>query len=278
MSEPLWSIHQTEGVRVPIDDFEAILDGQRARFAAVFGDLDADRWRSGTRCSDWNAHTVMRHLTDAVEVHLSGFTGVAPDFVEPSKGFDPQVTPDEWLTASAGESPAATLDRYDRAARAIREHALADYRAGVHRIATGPYGPAHWSVITVHILWDAWLHERDVFLVDGEVAPPSISGSASERTLVALYSTLMATVPGHRVGRPLAGTIELEADRPVWARFGGEQGALEVAELEAGPAPDLRGVLPDVIDSIGGRGRPLAEVLSGPPAMVESMAILGAVI
>jgi uncharacterized protein (TIGR03083 family) len=144
---------------------------QRRRFAAVLREFGPDDWAAPTRCADWSAHDVVRHLCDDNAIAASA--GPDDRTLDLTAGFDPRITPREWLTASAGESPGATLSRFV----ASTEEVLALLRA---RLAEGsrfdvrlPYGPMDWTVLVLHGLWDSWLHERDVLLARGTEHPTS---------------------------------------------------------------------------------------------------------
>jgi hypothetical protein len=274
VARSLVSITQTAGLSIEPAEFEATLDAQRQRFCSTFGAFDIEQWMRPTRCSAWDAHTVFRHLTDAAEVHLSGFTGVRPPFVV-DRAFDPNVTPALWLAYSDGETPEATLERYDRAARAIREYAVAELPKASTRTVYGPYGKAHWSTITTHILWDAWLHERDILMHSASPPPPAdLSGTADERKLVGLYAVLMGTIPSVLKGAALQGTVALDGQTKVWARFGSSTGQVEVHETAPTDSTDVTGDLLAVVDSLAGRGRPVAEVTSGSSAIIDSYTAL----
>jgi len=41
-----------------------VLGGQRQRFIAVLQGFGPDDWAGPTRCTDWSAHDVVRHLCD----------------------------------------------------------------------------------------------------------------------------------------------------------------------------------------------------------------------
>ena len=80
---------------------------QRQRFVTVLQGFGPDDWAAPTRCADWSAHNVVRHLCDANAIA----TGTDDRTLDISAGYDPRITPREWLTASADESPDATLGR-----------------------------------------------------------------------------------------------------------------------------------------------------------------------
>jgi uncharacterized protein (TIGR03083 family) len=112
---------------------------QRQRFVTVLRGFGPDDWAAPTRCADWSAHDVVRHLCDCNALAA----GAGPDdrTLDITAGFDPRITPRGWLTASVGESPGATLGRF----AATTEELLALLRA---RLAQNrrfnvrlPYGP-----------------------------------------------------------------------------------------------------------------------------------------
>lgn len=94
-------------------DPERLLDvfgQQRQRFVAVLQGFGPGDWAAPTRCTDWSAHDVVRHLCDT----NMRAAAIGPDdrMLDITAGYDPRITPREWLIASAGESPDATLSRF----------------------------------------------------------------------------------------------------------------------------------------------------------------------
>jgi uncharacterized protein (TIGR03083 family) len=83
---------------------------QRQRFVAVLQGFGPDDWAAPTRCTDWSAHDVVRHLCDT----NMRAAAISPDdrMLDITAGYDPRTTPREWLIASDGESPGATLSRF----------------------------------------------------------------------------------------------------------------------------------------------------------------------
>jgi uncharacterized protein (TIGR03083 family) len=130
---------------------------QRQRFIAVLEEFGPDDWAAPTRCADWSAHDVVRHLCDANAIT----TGTDDRMLDISVGFDPRITPREWLTASASESPGATLDRLV----ATTEELLVLARARLaqsHRFDIRlPYGPMDWTVGVLHAFWEGTDRSRE---------------------------------------------------------------------------------------------------------------------
>ena len=130
-----------------------VFGGQRQRFVAVLRGFGPGDWAAPTRCTAWSAHEVVRHLCD----NNMKATTIRPGdrMLDTTAGYDPRITPRLWLTAPAGESPGATLDRFV----ATTEERLASDRA---RLAQGlrfdvrlPYGPMDWTVRVLHGFWDS---------------------------------------------------------------------------------------------------------------------------
>jgi uncharacterized protein (TIGR03083 family) len=190
-------------------DPEHLLDvfgEQRQRFVAILRGFSPDDWAAPTRCAEWSAHEVVRHLCDtniraaAIEPddHTLDFTG----------GFDPRVTPRQWLAASAGEPPGATLSRF----LATTEERFTRDRA---RLAQGlrfdvhmPYGPVDWTVRVLHGFWDSWLHERDVLLARGAGHPTDGDATAYATS----YGVFIAAAVASMFGDPVQEKLTLSGD------------------------------------------------------------------
>jgi len=144
---------------------------QRRRFAAVLQGFGPDDWAAPTRCADWSAHDVVRHLCDGNAIAASA--GPDDRTLDITAGFDPRITPRRWLTPSAGESPDATLRRFVATTEELliltRDRLTQGRRFDVRM----PYGPMDWTILLLHGFWDSWLHERDVLLARGTEHPTS---------------------------------------------------------------------------------------------------------
>jgi uncharacterized protein (TIGR03083 family) len=173
---------------------------QRQRFVAVLRGFGPDDWAAPTRCAAWSAHDVVRHLCDSTPA-------IAPDrdnyMFDVAVGFDPRTTPGAWLTASADESPAATLGRL--AARTEELFALARDRLerGQRFDVRLPYGPMDWTVLTLHIFWDSWIHERDVLLAQGAEHPTSGDATGYATAYGLFLAAAVARMLGEKVRRKL---------------------------------------------------------------------------
>lgn len=226
---------------------------QRQRFIEILGGFGPDDWAAPTRCAEWSAHDIVRHLCDVTPAIAASADDRTFDL---SAGFDPRVTTNRWLTASEGESPSVTLSRL--AARTDEMLSLAR-----HRLAQGhsfdvrlPYGPMDWTVLTLHIFWDSWIHERDVLLARGDEHPTSGDATAYTTGYGMFLSAAVASSFGDQVCHRLTlggdgggvfdldgrGTVTLTVIR---AKADGRPAA-EVADALAGrtPTADVLGDLP----------------------------------
>jgi uncharacterized protein (TIGR03083 family) len=245
---------QTKGV----GDFDPghlldVFEEQRQRFVTVLQGFGPGDWAAPTRCTDWSAHHVVRHLCDG---NMKA-AAMGPDdrTLDLTSGYDPRITPREWLTASAGESPDATLSRFV----ATTGERLARDRA---RLAQGmrfdvrlPYGPVDWTVRVLHGFWDSWLHERDVLLARGAHHPTGRDATVYATAYGLFIAAAVAAAFGDPVHEKLTlgggGVFELDSRDGV---------TLTVTPAIAAGPPAAQ-----VTDALGGRP-PAAAVLGDLPA------------
>jgi uncharacterized protein (TIGR03083 family) len=244
---------------------------QRRRFVAVLQGFGPDDWAAPTRCADWAAHDVVRHLCDGNAIGA----GAGPDdrTLDLTAGFDPRTTPRGWLTASAGESPGGTLRRFV----ATTEELLAVLRA---RLAQGrtfdvrlPYGPMDWTVFLLHGFWDSWLHERDVLLARGTEHPTSGDATFYATAYGVFIAAAVAPMFGGQVQEKLTlfgdggGVFEVDSHDGVTltASHGSTTGppAAELADALAGRSPATT-VLDDVPASTRAALTHLADFMNTP--------------
>jgi uncharacterized protein (TIGR03083 family) len=228
---------------------------QRQRFVTLLQWFGPDDWAAPTRCAAWCAQDVVRHLCDT----NMRAAAVGPDdrTLDITAGFDPRITPRQWLMASAGEPPVSTLSRF----MATTEERLALDRA---RLAEGrqfdvrlPYGPMDWTVRELHGFWDSWTHERDVLLARGLEHPTNADAIVYATAYGLFIAAAVATVFGDRVQEKLSlggdggGVFDLDSRDGV---------TLTVTRVTAGGPAAAQ-----VADALAGRS-PGAEVLGGLPA------------
>lgn len=168
--------------------FLEVFREQRKRFIGVLQGFSSDDWAAPTRCPEWSAHDVIRHMcnvSDAITLCADDRT------LDMTAGFDPRTTPQRWLNASADEEPNDTLNRFTAKTEDLftiaRDRLARGSRFDVHL----PFGPADWTILTLHIFWDSWIHERDVMLARGAAHPTS---DAATRYATAYGLFIAATV------------------------------------------------------------------------------------
>jgi uncharacterized protein (TIGR03083 family) len=219
--------------------------GQRQRFVAALQGFGPGDWAARTRCADWSAHGVVRHLCDA-NVKAAA---IGPDdrTLDIAAGFDPRITPRGWLTASAGESPGATLSRFvattQEAFARVRD-LLAESRSFDIRL---PYGPMDWAVFVLHGFWDSWLHERDVLLARGREHPTDGDATVYATAYGLFIAAAVASMFGDQVQEKLTlggdggGVFDLDSRDGVTLAvtrvIAAGPPAAEVADALAGRAP-----------------------------------------
>ena len=231
-----------------------VFEEQRQRFVTVLQGFGPGDWAAPTRCTDWSAHEVVRHLCDT---NMKA-AAIRPDdnTLDIAAGYDPRITPRQWLTASAGESPDATLSRFVATTeeRFALDHArLAQgSRFDVHL----PYGPMDWTVRVLHGFWDSWLHERDVLLARGREHPTDGDATVYATAYGLFIAAAVAVVFGDRVQEKLTlggaggGVFDLDNRDGVTLTVTGVATAgppaAEVADALAGrpPAAAVLGDLP----------------------------------
>jgi uncharacterized protein (TIGR03083 family) len=174
---------------------------QRQRFVAVLGGFGPDDWAAPTRCADWSAQDVVRHLCDGNAI----VAGTVDRTLDLAAGYDPRITPREWLNASGSESPDDTLGRFVATTEALVVRARAWLADGRRFDVRLPYGPMDWTVHALHGFWDSWIHERDVLLARGAEHPTD--GDAT--FYATAYGVFIAAAVASMFGAPVHATLKL---------------------------------------------------------------------
>jgi len=260
-----WRIHTVEGPGLPAGKLLAALENHHDRTVALWNSLTADQWTRPSRNRDWTIHQTARHTADALEMGLSRITGSTTPFS--MDGFDPNTSPASWLAESDGETPSQTIDRYVATSEQARSAVAARLAADDRTVIGAPYGVAHWATLVVHLLWDSWLHERDIACAL-ELDAPS---TTDEQRLVGLYAVLMALVPLRGADPHIDELLYLGGDVDTTIR-----GRTDGATIEVREVPEPCGVGADaaaLIDSLSGRGTPITELV---PAIPEPLTLFAA--
>lgn len=248
------------------------LRAQRARLSALLHGFNEDEWGARSRCREWNVHEVVRHLSDANLRCIQLLRGEAPDGVE---GFDPRTTPVAWLANSATERPHETLRRFEDSSAELLDEVDRHIRDRTGARLPFLYGPVPWSVAVLHVVWDAWVHERDIVL---PVRRPHDSPAVESRAVAAYGLAVAGCLSVMFQGTSVDESFDLAGDGGGAFRLVAGHGpgagqqftvtACADADLDAEP---LRGDLADVVDSLVGREGDLVETLHGPPERVERL-------
>ena len=176
-----------------------VLGEQRQRFVTVLQGFGPDDWAAPTRCADWSAHDVVRHLCDGNAIA----TGTDDRTLDISVGFDPRITPRGWLAASADESPDATLGRLVATTEELLVLARARLAQSLSFDVRLPYGPMDWTVLVLHAFWDSWIHERDVLLARGTEHPTDDDATVYATAYGLFIAAAVASMFGDRVQEKL---------------------------------------------------------------------------
>ena len=259
-----WSISTGEGVSLDAERLVHLLSVHHRRLTDTWQGLTPAQWEHQSRNEEWTVHDTVRHVADAMERVAAVVNG------EPGLGkvdFDPRSTPVAWLINSEGESPEATIDRFASASASLRAGISDRFAAGDHAHDPTVYGTAHWTVNVVHVLWDSWLHERDVLLPLGLPAP----SSEEEERLVGMYGLLMALVPSMTFGQSVSSTVQLSGIGIHTIEASCGNGSAQSTEVSGGTA-SISGAAPAAIDALAGRGGAVADVLPGAPGELGLLA------
>jgi hypothetical protein len=187
--------------------------------------------------------------------------------------FNPATTPLEWLAKSPARTPEET--RATLCAVIDEEHRLFASRVGEgdDTLEPGLLGrELHWSVWSLHIFWDAWMHERDIALPLGL----NVRSSDVELRLMILYGLLIAAAPAARAGDHLHVSLALDGSPDYSYEISNTDDDIKVTASATAPA-ELRGPVGPVLDSLAGRGPALTELFGSRTDAVQRLSRLRAV-
>ena len=228
---------------------------QRQRFVTALEGFGPGDWAAPTRCADWSAHEVVRHLCDGTAIGIAA--GPDDRALGQAERFDPRTTPRRWLAASAGESPGATLGRFVATTGELLALARDRLARGRRFDVRLPYGPADWTVLILHAFWDSWIHERDVLLARGAGHPADGDATAYAAAYGVFISAAVAAMFGAQVRERLT--------------LGGDGGGVFDVDCRRGVTVTVDRVAcagpraAEVADALAGRA-PVAAALPGLPA------------
>ncbi|GIJ22917.1 maleylpyruvate isomerase family mycothiol-dependent enzyme [Micromonospora lutea] len=262
---------EKRGLNAGPEAIGATIQHQRSNFLRLVTQLDPASWAAKSRCTAWSVHDVVRHVVNVAELHVALLSG-SPEverFLRHGP-IQPATTPLLWLADSPAQSPEETLETL--AVLIERERELFQVRTA------GPEGPLmpapsgrqlHWSTLSLHMLWDAWIHERDVALALG-VEPES---RVEDFPLVTMYALLLAGGVGVQAGHPPAATLALRDVTESRYEIGVAEDEVFVAAGAKGAAQG-HGAADEVLDSLTGRDPDLAQALTAPEPVHTSLGVL----
>lgn len=260
-----WSVSIAHGLVADPEALMSVLESHHERVLGTWRGFTKGEWSRSTRNVQWSVHDTARHVADAMEQGTAAAEGA--NDLDTLQDFDPRSTPLEWLEASAGESPDDTIARYVAATSRFRDAVESRLASGNDARSTTVYGEAHWTMNVVHILWDSWIHERDVLLALGK----EVTISAEEERLVGLYGVFMAGVPSKLFGLGLSVTVDLAGlnHSTLTLQCDGQEVSCEETPSDQSQASGDHGA---ALDALSGRGLSVEDALPGAPGELALLA------
>ncbi len=222
---------------------------QRRRLAEVLATFDAEHWSAPSRCEGWSTKDVIAHLVGTnvfwTASIRAGLAGAPTRFLT---AFDPATTPAEMVEAVQDVTVSALLEQFEES-----NEVLAGTLGGLGPDdwllwAEAPPGHVAVQAVTLHALWDSWVHERDILLPLGlEVPEESDEVAGCLVYASALGPAFLATTGSERLGTLAVAATDLELGFVV----------------DLGPSVVVRdGVAPPGSVTLAGPGAALVESLS----------------
>jgi uncharacterized protein (TIGR03083 family) len=256
---------------IPLEVLGA-LSRLRTRFMQCIDALPRDSAETPTRCNEWRVVDVVNHLADT--------TGWASDAISAAAegrhsdlfgaGFDVRATPKALTDAVARDLDSARARLH--AAMAANLGQVGEVVALRDRMTDTPLGPQPFPVAALHVLWDTWLHERDLLLPLGVEVPEH----EDEVRLCAVYTLRMIGLAQVWRGRSLSVALRLHGATEQTVRLDATPQATEVRIVDAVAAdtPVFRGDAATAVDALTGRGD-LDAALQGPQEERRALSVLG---
>lgn len=156
----------------------------RARLRQWLAELPESRWSSPTRCPEWRVTELAAHLISVTQ--FLGYTLHEAKRGNPTtllRGFDPKAGPAALVAAASKRTPGELLGELTELDARVDAEISGYTDSDWHAFAESPVGhvPAYLSL--THMLFDSWVHERDLMVPAGEVAPTD----SGEAAIVAAY-------------------------------------------------------------------------------------------
>ncbi|HEX4225440.1 MAG TPA: maleylpyruvate isomerase family mycothiol-dependent enzyme [Pseudonocardiaceae bacterium] len=262
-----WVLSEKQGVTGGPQVVQDALDAHRERLLTLVSEFTDDEWATRSRCDLWSVHEVVRHLVDGANLHGDLMLRQPGRFGKPTV-FNPVTSPIQWLAESEGQTSAETVDALRIAV--AREHEALGTRiaAGDDLLLGNVVGTrqVHWSLRSLHFLFDAWTHERDIRIPLGLDLP----STDNELRLIAQYVLMLASAVPVSNGAELHFSIVLDGAPDPHYQVDADAEAIVIT---SGPTPsgDLRGDVGAALDGLTGRGPELAELFGTTGHLVTSL-------
>jgi len=247
---------------------------QRRSLADRLAELTPSDWAAPTHCTEWSVHDVVRHIVDVAEYHVAELTGQLRHTRFNGLGsFDSASTPGLWLQDSAGRSPEQTVEALLRVTEEEHDSLGARIEKGETPLERNVAGRENlWSVRSLHVLWDNWLHERDM----SQTLRTDDSPDVTVQRLATLYGLLFAGSVAALFGDLPQVSFQLAGSPDGVYEISGRQDDVRVA-VGSVSSPDLDGPFEAVLESLSGRGPSLSEIVGVSNAAVEGLSKLSTI-
>jgi uncharacterized protein (TIGR03083 family) len=262
------------GSRVALEviPFEVLgaLNRLRTRLMQGIDALTPEQAEAPTRCAEWRAVDLVNHLCDTTGWAVDAITAAAESrSTALFDDFHVRATPKQLTDGADRRLDAARARLHEIMAANLRQ--VPGVVAVRDRLTDTPIGPQPFPVAAQHVLWDTWLHERDLLIPLG-IQPPQ---HEDEVRLSAIYTLRMIGYMTGMLGRELSVALRLHGATSVTLQLDAGRGSTVVRILEsAGDATRaLSGDAATIVDALTGRGD-IAAALDGPQEMREALGSL----
>jgi hypothetical protein len=119
-----------------------------------------------------------------------------------------------------------------------------------------PYGPADSTVLALHILWDSWVHERDVLLRrdTGPAADAGATADVGATGYAVAYGLFIAVTTAAQFGDRICDELTLSGDGGgTFALDNRRDEAISVGRMPAARTPTTGPSAAEVADALAGR-------------------------
>ena len=254
---------------VPIEVLGALMR-LRTRVLASVDALPIDAAEHPTRCAEWTVVDVVNHVADttgwATEVTDAAARGRDTAIFD---GFHVRDTPKRLTDAAVHDLDAARARLHAEMRRSLAQ--VAEVVAVANGMAATPLGPQPFPVAALHVLWDTWLHERDMLLPLGRAVPQH----EDEVRLCALYTLRLVGLCAAMGRREVSATIALQGATEVTLRLDASPSLTSVRV--SNEAAQLHGDAARVIDALCGRDD-VDAALDGPAELRAALSPLRALL